>query len=112
MSIKYLSNLRRYETIINKPTITVRVGKPLAPFKIMYVANIPDNAPVGPIILKLLPPNMAAMIPAQIEVMIPIRGVTPEATARDIDKGIDMRETVSPDFKFFLILSESIEIKS
>ena len=61
---------------------------------------MPDKAPVGPTILKLLPPNSDAMRPAQIAVIIPAVGVDWEATANETDKGIETSDTVSPDFQF------------
>jgi len=91
--------------------INVRTGNPLIPCKITYVATIPDNAPVGPTILKLLPPNIAAISPAQMAVIIPTTGVAPEETAKDTDNGIEIKDTVRPDFKFFLIFSETIYIQ-
>jgi hypothetical protein len=44
------------------------------------------------------------MNPAHIAVIIPISGVAFDATARETDNGIDIRETVMPDLKLFLIL--------
>jgi hypothetical protein len=61
---------------------------------------MPDSAPVGPTILKFEPPKIAANNPAHIAVIIPATGVEPAAIARETDKGIETRETVTPDFQF------------
>ena len=45
---------------------------------------------------------MEAIIPAQTAVMIPGTGDEPEATAIDIDNGIETKATVKPDFQFSL----------
>ena len=65
--------------------------------------RIPESAPVGPIILKLLPPSIAPSSPAQKAVMMPCVGVAPEAIARAIARGILTRDTVNPDFQFWRI---------
>src|SRR3989344_3834133 len=50
--------------------------------------------------LKLLPPITDATKPAQMAVMIPTVGVDPEATASDMDSGMDTSATAKPDFQF------------
>jgi hypothetical protein len=60
---------------------------------------VPDSAPVGPTILKLLPPKKAATRPAQIAVIIPAVGDAFEATANDIESGIETSATLSPAFQ-------------
>lgn len=80
-------------------------GKAPALWEIAKMAKIPESAPVGPTILKLLPPKMEASNPAQIAVMIPIIGVAPAATAREMERGMETRETVIPDFQLFLKLT-------
>ena len=67
---------------------------------------MPDNAPVGPIILNELPPNNAPRQPAQTAVMMPWLGVAPEEIASARDRGILTRPSVKPDNIFFLILNE------
>jgi hypothetical protein len=42
------------------------------------------------------------MIPAHTAVIIPGTGDEPEATAIDIDNGIETKATVKPDFQFSL----------
>jgi len=59
---------------------------------------------VGPIILKLLPPNIDPNNPAQTAVIMPCVGVAPEAMAKAIDKGILTKLTVNPDFQLDKIL--------
>jgi len=82
------------------PVRMVIIGSEALPCKITYEAIIPDSAPVGPTILKLLPPKIVAKSPAQIAVTIPTEGSTFEATANAIDKGIETSETVIPAFQF------------
>ena len=76
------------------------VGSAVPPLMITYDAITPESAPVGPTILKLLPPKSEASSPAQIAVTIPAVGGIPDATARAIESGIDTRETVTPAFQF------------
>ena len=89
------------------PVAIVSIGRLAMPFTNTYVAMTPERAPVGPMILKLLPPNIAAMRPAQMAVMIPMSGVALDATASETESGIDMRETVRPERKFCCIRSNT-----
>lgn len=82
------------------PEITVSVGIIPIPFVSANAAISPDKAPVGPTILKLLPPNIEATSPAYTAVTIPITGEACEATASDTERGIDTKETVTPAFQF------------
>ena len=65
---------------------------------------MPDSAPVGPTILKLLPPKIDANKPAQMAVIIPISGVAPAATASEMDRGMETKDTVMPDFQLLFKL--------
>lgn len=74
------------------------------PCEMAKTANIPERAPVGPTMLKLLPPKIDASNPAQMAVMIPISGVAPAATASEMDRGMETKDTVMPDFQLFFKL--------
>lgn len=87
------------------PERIANAGKELAPCEMAKIANMPERAPVGPTILKLLPPKIDASKPAQIAVIIPISGVAPAATARDMERGMETKETVMPDFQLFFKLT-------
>lgn len=76
------------------------IGNTLYPLVIANETKIPDRAPVGPMILKGLPPNMAPIRPAQNAVIIPCTGVAPDAMANANDKGMLINATVKPDFQF------------
>ena len=69
---------------------------------------VPERAPVGPTILNLLPPKIAAIRPAQMAVMMPALGDEFDATASDIDSGIETRATLNParqfSFNLFMIM--------
>ena len=88
-------------------------GRDVEPCTIAKEIKIPDSAPVGPIILKWLPPSNAPINPAQRAVMIPCTGVAPEAMAKAKDRGMLIHATVKPDFqlcfKLFLRLRVSIK---
>jgi hypothetical protein len=47
-------------------------------------------------------PKSAAIIHAHIAVIIPWSGVAPLATAREIDRGIEIILTANPDCRFLL----------
>ena len=96
---RYFSSLNTYAINIISPVTRDNVGSTSAPFVIANVARIPESAPVGPTILKLLPPKIEAINPAQIAVIIPAIGDVCEATANETDKGIDTSDTVIPDFQ-------------
>ena len=74
-----------------------------APWVSANAASRPDKAPVGPTILKRLPPKKEANSPAQIAVMMPAMGVDSDATAKETESGMDTRATVKPDFQFSFI---------
>lgn len=79
------------------------IGIASGPWVIAKPANSPDRAPVGPTILKLLPPKIEAIKPAHIAVKIPIAGDTCDATASETESGIDTIATVIPERKFDFI---------
>jgi hypothetical protein len=54
------------------------------------------NAPVGPPIWTLLPPNREMMNPAIIAVIIPFSGETPEAIPKAIASGSATIPTMMP----------------
>ena len=91
------------------PETTATIASEGAPFAIAKLARIPVKAPVGPTILNLLPPKIAAISPAQIAVTIPTTGVVCEATASEIERGIDTNETVSPAFQLTFICETIVE---
>lgn len=87
------------------PTTIASEGRLAKPYTMAKVAKIPESAPAGPIILKLLPAKMEAMSPAQTAVIIPWSGVAPEAIAREIESGMETSATVIPDFQLDFTLS-------
>ena len=58
------------------------------------------SAPAGPKTLKFDPPSNPAIIGPNIAAYSPIIGVAPEAIARAVDKGTDIKATVIPDTIF------------
>ena len=96
--------MRIYATRIIAPEIMARLARPAVPWRIAYEAMIPDSAPVGPKILKLLPLKSEAITPAQIAVIMPTEGDVPDATASEIESGMETRETVRPDFQLLATL--------
>ena len=58
---------------------------------------------MGPVILKWLPPNIAANMPAQTAVIVPASGVAFDATAKEIEIGIEASPTVMPGRRLSLI---------
>ena len=80
------------------------IGKVAYPCINEYETNIPASAPVGPMMLNLLPPSNAPSKPAQKAVIIPCVGVAPEVMASASAKGILTILTVIPDFQFWIIL--------
>lgn len=85
------------------PAMTASMLTAWIPCVRTYEAIMPDNAPVGPIILKLLPAKSEATNPAHNAVIMPCTGDTREATAKEIDRGIEINAMVHPDFKLDLI---------
>lgn len=82
------------------PEIIARLESAAGPKAIAALASIAVSAPAGPTILNLLEENIAAIIPAHTAVIIPLRGEAPDATAIEIESGIDTRATVIPAFQF------------
>jgi hypothetical protein len=104
INTRYRSSLKKYEISTNTPVTRASIGNMSAPCIIAYAASIPESAPVGPTILKLLPPNIEANNPAHTAVIIPTVGDVPDATASDTDNGIETSDTVSPDFQLDFML--------
>ena len=87
---------------MKNPAIMVSSAIAFMPYINPYAAMVPDSAPVGPTMLKLLPPNIDATKPAQMAVIMPAVGDEFDATANDIDNGIETSATLSPAFQFSL----------
>lgn len=79
-------------------------------FTIAKVKRIHDSAHATQKILYELDANNAAKIPHQIQVRSHWSGEAPDATARDMDRGMFIIATVSPGFQFFLIFGIEIFI--
>lgn len=100
---RYFSNFNAKAAKMMSPDNTASEGSWSTPFEITNAAIRPERAPVGPTMLKLLPPNIAAIKPAHIAVIIPTTGVVCDATASETDNGIDTKATVSPAFQLVFI---------
>jgi len=87
--------------MIIKPAIKVAMVSPSTPNSDTIPYTITINAPVGPPICTLLPPNTEIIIPAMIAVIIPFSGETPDAMAKAIDNGSATIPTINPAKKSF-----------
>ena len=80
----------------NTPAMSVAMVSPLMPNFCMMPYMMMMNAPVGPPICTLLPPNTDMMNPATIAVMMPFSGDTPEAMPKAIASGSATMPTIMP----------------
>jgi hypothetical protein len=58
------------------------------------------STPAGPKTLKFEPPSNPAIIGPNIAAYSPIIGVAPDAIARAVDKGTEIKATVIPEIIF------------
>ena len=78
------------------PAIIVAIMSPCIPKSPTMPATITMNAPVGPPIRNLDPPNTDTRNPAMIAVMSPCCGVTPLAIPNAMARGSAIMPTMTP----------------
>ena len=87
MNLVTAPSLNTPNKIRSTPAIRVATVNPLMPYSWMIPQIITINAPVGPPICTLLPPNKEMINPATIAVLMPFSGETPEAIPNAIGSG-------------------------
>src|SRR5579864_3126573 len=76
------------------PAMSVHMNKPSSPYRVTMPKT--TNAPVGPPICVVDPPNAEIRNPATMAQYNPACGATPEAIANAIAKGSATSPTVTP----------------
>ena len=80
----------------NTPAMSVAMVSPWMPYWLMMPATMTMNAPVGPPICTLLPPNSEIASPATMAVMMPFSGETPLAIPKAMANGSATIPTMTP----------------